>query len=117
MLSLSLILPVSPLPSACPHLQHCRLHSDELSAAGESDTGDTGGISDRHNVNSVSQIPGYSCPSTSSNFDTSKMGESDNDKLIKARDTCQLFRIEQSEDKGRYLVATRDIKPLELIIR
>ena len=45
------------------------------------------------------------------------MGESDDGKLIKTSDTCQLFRIEQSEDKGRYLVATRDIKPLELIIR
>ena len=45
------------------------------------------------------------------------MGESDQSKLIEAGDTSQLFRIEQSEDKGRFLVATRDIKPLELIIR
>ena len=45
------------------------------------------------------------------------MGESDKGKLIEAGDTRQLFRIEQSEDKGRFLVATRNIKPLELIIR
>ena len=45
------------------------------------------------------------------------MGESDDSKLTQTGDPSQLFRIEQSEDKGRYLVATRDIKPLELIIR
>ena len=45
------------------------------------------------------------------------MGESDVITRIEANNGCKLFKIEQSEDKGRYLVATRDIKPLELIIR
>ena len=45
------------------------------------------------------------------------MRERDQSKLIEASDTCQMFKMEQSEDKGRFLVATRDIKPLELIIR
>ena len=120
MLSPSLIQFVSSEASSlslspCPHLAHCGLLKCLNFPPRNQIQRDTGISDRRHNVNSISQIPCYSCPNTAT--ETSGMGESDQSKLIEAGDTSQLFRIEQSEDKGRFLVATRDIKPLELIIR